>query len=99
MEIKHFNHPHLHDRGGKISDHHSSKSYYVMAVLGKDKMLWGPYRTQDTAERIGLTRANGNFEVIPLDTSDLGTATQILREKGIVDQGFSGDSFRRFRHH
>lgn len=74
------------------------RRYYVLAAVGKDQMLWGPYRTQQQAESVGLTRANGMFEVIPLETDDVGSATQMLREKGIMEQGLSGNSFKRFRH-
>lgn len=95
MELRKFNHPHLHNRH---EPQRQGINYYVLAQVGKDKMLWGPFRTKELAERTGLTRANGNFEVIPLETSDLSTASQILREQGVMDNGLSPDSFRRFRH-
>lgn len=98
IEIKRFNHPHLRSKG--LPDRQGSGiHYYVLAQVGRNKILLGPHRTREMAERVGLTRANGNFDVIPLETSDLSAATQILREQGIMDEGLSPDSFRRFRHH
>ena len=99
MGFRKFTHKHLHDRGKPgVVNRTGGLHYYVLASIGHNKMLWGAYRTRGIAERVGLTRANGNFEVVPLETSDLGTATQMLREKGIMEEGLSEGSFRRFKH-
>jgi hypothetical protein len=91
-------HPiHSHTKGQRLTER-SRTSYYVLASSNGKQMLWGAYGSRSEAEKIGMSRANGVYEVIELPTSDTGAATQMLRERGILEQGFNSDSFRRFKH-
>lgn len=73
-------------------------NYYVVASVGHRQMVWGGYRSRAEADRIGMTRANGNYQIVQLDTSSLEAATQMIRESGIEENGLNPYSFKNFRH-
>ncbi len=91
-------HPiHSHSRGQRLTER-GRTVFYVLASSGGKQMLWGAYSSRSEADKIGLSRANGAYEVIELPTSDIRAATQMLRERGILEGGLNPNSFNRFRH-
>ena len=93
-----IDHPvHKHTKGQRITER-GRTSFYVLASSGGKQMLWGAYSSKGEADKVGMERANGAYEVIELPTSDTRAATQMLRERGILEQGLNQDSFRRFKH-
>lgn len=93
--LQRYGHRRAHDAREHPAD---KRSFYVLAWVGHNKMLWGPYDTQGQAQKIGMNRTNGNYEIIPLDTSDLTEASRLLREQGIYEEGLTPSSFNRIRH-
>ena len=99
FEIKHPHHFHF-TREQAIEKHRQSGGvfYYVLAYIKGEKMLWGAYKSEAEAERIGMTRTNGNFEIIKRNTSDISEVSRGIREEDIEQNGFTPESFRRFGH-
>lgn len=89
-------HPeHRHTKGKRLTER-NRELYYVYAVVGNQPMLWGGYSTPEEADRVGLSRANGVYEKFKLSAPNVGEASAILRERGVLGHGI--DSLKRFGH-
>ena len=69
--------------------------YYVTAWVGGRKVVLGPFSTEEDANQEGYLKIDGDYEVMPLPTKDLGRAVRMLRMQNGED---ITDSFRRTRH-
>ena len=69
--------------------------YYVTAWVEGRKVVLGPFSTEDDANQEGYLKVDGDYEVTPLPTRDLGRAVRMLRMQNGED---INQSFQRTRH-
>lgn len=72
--------------------------YWIWADDGGRKIVWGPYPTNEEAQRRAYGKLHCYFEVVPLHTRDEGTASRMLRARMLDSTGDISESFKRFKH-
>jgi len=76
-----------------------SRTYYwIWAEENGRHILWGPYQSNEEANRKGFAKLHCYFEVVPLRTRDEGTASRLLRARLLDDSGDISGSFKRIKH-
>lgn len=74
--------------------------YYIVAtsVTGRLVVL-GPYEDEMEANRIGFNKIKeGNFEVVPIATRDLATATRRMQYRRFDQSANLEESLKRAKH-
>lgn len=91
---------HLHSRNLQHSNESlDSRTYYwIWAEENGRRILWGPYTTNEEAQRRGYSKLHCYFEVVALRTKDESTASRLMRARMLNDTGNIGESFQRFGH-
>ncbi|MFA5152317.1 MAG: hypothetical protein WC554_07160 [Clostridia bacterium] len=74
--------------------------YYVKGRLPNgQETLYGPESDPHSADALGFQRCDGNYEVIPLKTSSLAVATQMLKGKRFKNKNIPNEKvMQRVRH-
>ena len=74
--------------------------YWILAVeptSGRPIVL-GWYSSEAEANDIGFNKCGGSFEVIPLQTRDVGLATKILKHRRFEQSEQLAEVLKRARH-
>lgn len=79
------------------------ENYYIQgsAPDGKGRMrsfLLGPYPDYDRANKVAESKRLTSFEIISLETSDLGRASQIIKARRLHNGVDISKIFERTRH-
>ena len=74
--------------------------YWILAVeptSGRPVVL-GPYGTESEANDMAFSKLGASFEVVPLQTRDVGLATKILKHRRFEQSEQLAEVLKRARH-
>lgn len=57
--------------------------WYIKADYGGKMIVMGAYNSENEANQAGYEKLDGDFDVIPLRTRDLGRATRMLKHNAL----------------
>lgn len=72
--------------------------WWVYGNQNGRRVLFGPFTTEDEAEREGYAKLTSNYETVCLKTRDEQQASRILRARVLGETQNLDETFRRFKH-
>lgn len=72
--------------------------YYIVAVCDGKKCVLGPYATEEKANKVGFSKLDSFFDIIPLCTRDRGRAVQQLRARDLNSGSTLSQALQRTSH-
>jgi len=74
--------------------------YWILAVEGTTgrPVILGPYSSESEANDMAFNRCGASFEVIPLQTRDVRSATKILKHRRFEQSEQLAEVLKRARH-
>jgi hypothetical protein len=85
------------DESGLFPGH---EYFWILAVapVSRRPVILGPYQSEDEANRVGLEKVDGPFEVVPLSTRDTSKATKILKYRRFHKTAQLDEALKRAHH-
>lgn len=88
------------DMGESRRGSRSREYFYIVATSVSGRLVvLGPYNDESEANQIGFTKIKeGNFEIVPIATSSLQTATRKMQYRRFEKSANLEDSLKRAQH-
>ena len=88
------------DIGEGVRASRSREYFYIVATSVSGRLVvLGPYEDETEANRIGFNKIKeGNFEIVPIATSSLQTATRKMQYRRFDQSANLEDSLKRAQH-